>query len=580
MRRINSEFRTIYMSEEGQKLSNRDYFGYVEMDDFACYVLADSLDEELSVNSAKLVVESIIRNFTMAPSMKKRRIKKYIQEAHKELLQQKRGLHLKASVVVAVTNYQKLRYWYVGNTRLYLIRNDRVLARTFDQSLTQNLVEEQKLPLDQVATHEERNNLYSFLGKRGIPKIQISKKKSLENGDMFLLFTKGVWEQCPDKEFLDIINSAKEPEEILHETEDFLLKQQEKKEVDNYTLVVTSVNKLYQSPKKRWTVKKVLLIVLPIVLLVGGIGLGLYLKHKSVQEKRQSLASYMESGETYLYYDNYVKAGQEYGEAKKLAESLKEKEYAKEADQNQKLAEQIVLADEAMLAQEYNKAMELYEKAKELSVEAGNIGKTYIENELKRVGIYIEVFDLIAIGERKEEYGNLEGAIEAYKEAKEKATQLYYNEGKAEAMQKLAAVQEKVEKAKLEEEQEKEEQQKEEEAKQQEEEARQKEEEAKIKQEEQEKQELINQQIKNDIQNAIDLENKGNELLAEGQYESAITFYQTAKAIYTRVELKELAKAIDEKVKAAKAGIVAEEAKKAEEARKAKEETKVAEEES
>ena len=43
--RINSEFKTANLSEEGQELSNRDYFGYVEMDDFACYVLADSLDE-------------------------------------------------------------------------------------------------------------------------------------------------------------------------------------------------------------------------------------------------------------------------------------------------------------------------------------------------------------------------------------------------------------------------------------------------------------------------------------------------------------------------------------------------------
>lgn len=40
MRRINSDFQTLHISEEGQKLSNRDYFGYVEMDDFACYVLA------------------------------------------------------------------------------------------------------------------------------------------------------------------------------------------------------------------------------------------------------------------------------------------------------------------------------------------------------------------------------------------------------------------------------------------------------------------------------------------------------------------------------------------------------------
>ena len=79
MRRINSEFKTANLSEEGQELSNRDYFGYVEMDDFACYVLADSLDEEPSVNSAQLVVESLIRNFTERPAMGKGRLKSYLE---------------------------------------------------------------------------------------------------------------------------------------------------------------------------------------------------------------------------------------------------------------------------------------------------------------------------------------------------------------------------------------------------------------------------------------------------------------------------------------------------------------------
>ena len=34
MRRINSEFQTRFLSEEGQALVNRDYFGYAELDDF------------------------------------------------------------------------------------------------------------------------------------------------------------------------------------------------------------------------------------------------------------------------------------------------------------------------------------------------------------------------------------------------------------------------------------------------------------------------------------------------------------------------------------------------------------------
>lgn len=94
MRRSNSEFQTLHISEEGQKLSNRDYFGYVEMDDFACYVLADSLDAEPSVNSARLAVESILRSFTEAPTMRKRILRKYIIRAHEELWKNQKSAFL------------------------------------------------------------------------------------------------------------------------------------------------------------------------------------------------------------------------------------------------------------------------------------------------------------------------------------------------------------------------------------------------------------------------------------------------------------------------------------------------------
>ena len=300
MRRINSEFKTANISEEGQELSNRDYFGYVEMDDFACYVLADSLDVEPSVNSAQLVVESLIRSFTERPVIGKRRLKRYLEQAHKELLKQHGGMHLKASVVMVVTDYKKVRYCYAGNSRFYLIRNARILERSIDQSLTQNLLEEEKIPLDQAAAHEARNNLYSFLGERGTPQIRISRKIRLENGDIFAILSRGVWERCSDQELLDFTNEAKEPQEILDQAEDLILKDQEERHVDNYTLAVTFVNKTYQSPKKKWTVKKILMIAIPVLLIVGGISLGFYLRHRSIRIKKENLAQYMDSGETYL----------------------------------------------------------------------------------------------------------------------------------------------------------------------------------------------------------------------------------------------------------------------------------------
>ncbi len=546
MRRMNSEFKTANMSEEGQKLSNRDYFGYVEMDDYACYVLADSLDEEPAANSARIVVESIIRNFTEAPSMGKRRLRRMIRQAHTELQRQKKGMHLKASAVVAVTDYRKIRYAYAGNSRYYLIRNARILERTEDQSLTTHLAETGKIPLDQAAAHEERNNLYSFLGERGTPKLRISKKKKLENGDIFLLATKGVWEQCPDENLLEIVNDAKDPDEILKRTEDWILGRQETEEIDNYTMAVTFAQKVYQSPKKPWTLKRVLMIAVPIALIAGGIGLVLFLRYRSIRNKETSLAECMENGEAYLRYDNYQRAAEEYGEAKSLADSLGRDEEYGEADQYKKLAEQVILADEALSSGEYEKSQELYLTARELSEDAGNVGKSYIESQLDRAKDYISVYDLIAMGERKEEYGNLEGAITAYKEAREKAADLYYSDGKAEALEKQAAAEAELEKAEMEEE------------------ARRKEQEeaiaaevAKQQQEEAAAQELDNQQKANDQQNAIELENQGNSLLAQGQYESAVTFYQTAQSIYRRLELTDLADNLNPKIEAARAGMAA-----------------------
>lgn len=535
MRRINSEFQTLHISEEGQKLSNRDYFGYVEMDDFACYVLADSLDEEPSVNSARLVVDSIIRDFTEVPTMRKGAVRRYITRAHKELMAQREGMHLKASVVVAVTDYRKLRYYHAGNSRLYWIRNARILEQTKDQSLTQNLLEQGKIPMDEAAAHEERNNLYSFLGERGTPRIAVSRKKKLENGDIFALMTRGVWEQCREQEFLQIINDAKEPKDILDQTEDFVLKDQENRKIDNYSLAVTFVNKIYQSPKKPVSIKKIIMIVLPVLLAGTVIGVTLYLRHRNIRTKTEDMIQYMESGETYLGLNNYQKAAEEYGEAKTLAKSLKCKEEQEESDRYIKLAEQVMLADEALSQEEYQKAQELYLAAREMSIETGNTGLQYIEGQLDQVLRYIKIFDLISQGERKQEYGNFEGAIALYKEAKEMAEALYFSEGKAEALRLQMEAEEALDQKKMEED-------------------------AKL--QEQINEEVAsmaaeNEQKSNDQQSAMDMEIQGNTLLAQGFYEEAVTFYQTAQVLYSKLEMEELAEQIEPKIIAAQAGMEA-----------------------
>lgn len=537
MRRINSEFRTNFISEEGLELTNKDYFGYAEMEEHACYVLADSLDEEPLSNSAQAVVESLIRSFSEAPTMSRRKLKKYMLTAHRELRRQQGGIHLKASVVMVVTDYQKVRYCHAGNSRFYLLRNGRILLRTEDQSLTGNLIREKKLSVDRAAAHEERNNLYSCLGGRGMPEISVSKKHLLADGDTLYLMSRGVWEACKDQELLDISKDAKEPTDILEQVEDLILGKQETYQIDNYTLAVTFIDKVYRSPKKKVSVKTVLMIAVPLLLAAGGISLGLWLRHRNIRSREESLAQCMESGEAYVRYDNYVRAAEEYTEAKKLADGLKNTEISEESGQYQKLSEQICLADEALREEEYQKAQELYWKARDLSWKAGNVGKAYIESRLEETEGHLELLDLMELGTRREESGDRDGAIEAYKEARKKAAALYDADIKAEALEKQAALEAQIAEEK------------------QEEEAERKAEEEQEKALLAEQRELENEQKSNDQKNAIDLENKGNELLAEGKYDNAITYYRTAQSIYERLELSDRAAALEEKIAAARAGL-------------------------
>lgn len=557
MRRINSEFHTRFLSEEGQKLSNRDYFGYAEMDDFACYALADSLDGEPLTNSAKTVVESLIRSFGEGPSMRKGRLNRYMMEAHRELLKQRGGMHLKASVILAVTDYRKVRYCYVGNSRLCLLRNARLLFQTQDQSLAREMLEEENLPLDRAAAHEERNNLYSYLGERGTPEILTSKKQKLEDGDILAMLTRGAWEALSGKELLELSKDAKEPQEILDGAEDLILGKQERTGIDNYTLAVTFVDKIYRSPKRKLPLKKVLMIALPVALAAGGISLGLYLKHRSMKHKEESLAQYMDSGGEYMQYDNYQKAADDYTQAKKLASSLKRTDEAAKADQYLKLSQQIGLADGAMKDRQYQKAQDLYLTARDLSQAAGNVGKKYIDSQLVQTKFYIDVYDLIEFGTQKEENGDLDGAIAAYKEARDKAAALYDSDGKDEAMKKEAAAEQKAAQADQKAQAQSQAAVQESQAAAESQAAEQKAQADKEQESQKAREELNNQQKANDQKNAIDLENQGNQLFADGKYESAITYYRTAQAIYTRLELAELADVLNNKIAAAQAGIAA-----------------------
>ena len=113
MRKENSNFNMHFLSQPGvQVLHNNDYYGCSELDDFACYVVADGLrsgNHKQLDPSARTAVEAVISAFNEKPSMSRRAIARYMKAAHDALYDTKYSKCGKASVMVVVTNYQRLR---------------------------------------------------------------------------------------------------------------------------------------------------------------------------------------------------------------------------------------------------------------------------------------------------------------------------------------------------------------------------------------------------------------------------------------------------------------------------------------
>ena len=116
MRKNSSEFVTSFTSEAGTFRINKDFFAYAEMDDLACYIVADGIDSDEDINSAELVSNYIFEKVMKKLVMSRRRLKKYIIEAHKMLNECNKNVRLKASLTVLLTDYSKM-IWAGAGTR-------------------------------------------------------------------------------------------------------------------------------------------------------------------------------------------------------------------------------------------------------------------------------------------------------------------------------------------------------------------------------------------------------------------------------------------------------------------------------
>lgn len=528
MRKINSKFITTFISETGSFLQNKDYFAFVELDKFAIYVIADGIDNDTDLESAKIAVSSIISNFSETPSMRKGFLKKLLNKANRELIDQSKNLRLKASLTIVVTNYVKLRYAFVGNTRFCLFREGFLKYKSQDQSLTQQLVDKEKVQLDKLADHEERNNLYCYLGQDQNLTPYISKKIKLKNGDIVTLLTKGIWENIDSSEIRDGLVEATEAQEVIDNVEDMLLSKQPK-DLENYTLGVIFIDKIYENPKLKQKIKKIILTLIPIILILAIIFSVFYFKNKKRTERINEMNYCIKNAVDYIDDENFIRANEEYKNALDLAKQLKLEDKRSDIDKYFKLTETIINADKYLQDSKYQDALDEYLNAKQKGYYADNLGKDYINEQSNKTNQHILVLDVLKQADKKMEFEDIQGAKQDYIIARDLAGKIFFKEAKQEAQDKLDKINE--------DEAQKQKEQKEEEKALEEEQAKTDEE------QEKEAKEKLDAQL-----NAIEMVKKGDVSYSIGSYHDSKMYYIMAQEIYKQIGMYSFSDELEKKI--------------------------------
>ena len=211
------QFSVYQQTHIGGRKVNQDRMGYSFTRDALLLVLADGMGGHLRGEiAATIALQTLSMMFRMQarPYVKKpeRFLEEALNQAHWDILAYAESHKLpetpRTTVVACLVQHNSAVWAHCGDSRLYWVRRNQVLARTRDHSHLEYLIERGKATEADRNTHPDRNKLYNCLGAGQAPRIDISRQASLEPGDTLLLCSDGLWGMLPETEIVHRLSTS------------------------------------------------------------------------------------------------------------------------------------------------------------------------------------------------------------------------------------------------------------------------------------------------------------------------------------------------------------------------------------
>ena len=235
------------LCEIGGREHNQDCVKTSQKNGKFCIAVADGLgsyngSDIASKTAVEYLVSFFEENCDSEDLFNKSSISAALHKAHNKILEKKKKDTSIASscttIAFLVSDTVTSVMAHIGDTRIYEIKNGKILYRTKDHSLAQVAVDRGEISYDEISTHQDQNKLIKVLGSDCFIDGDISTDFfALNKGDGFVVCTDGLWEYITDKELLEVFKTNDNSCDILNKIKS-IHDEKADEYCDNFSLAV------------------------------------------------------------------------------------------------------------------------------------------------------------------------------------------------------------------------------------------------------------------------------------------------------------------------------------------------------
>jgi PPM family protein phosphatase len=215
------QFSVYQISRKGGREKNEDRMGYCYTRDSGLFALADGMGGHPEGEVAsQLALQTMAALFQRDAKPKLDDPLRFLHDAiiagHHQLLRyatEKALMDTPRTTIVACVLQGNAAYWaHCGDSRLYLVRDGKLIARTRDHSYTE--LQETLSHVVPMGEKFNRNVLFTCLGSPGKPVVDTAGPLLLQAGDRILLCSDGLWGSVSDAEIAQQLGARTLPDAV------------------------------------------------------------------------------------------------------------------------------------------------------------------------------------------------------------------------------------------------------------------------------------------------------------------------------------------------------------------------------